>query len=151
MAGIAITVTEMNPPAQGKKQWNLIDSTGKRWGVNPEDANMFSPGQSYTVDQYKSSEFKGKTYYTISAASPIQRQANGPAPIVAPPQATLTLKDEVIFVAGQMNNAMSNPSINPFGITTVERIKFINDCRTAWRNTFGKVQSDDEMSDEIPY
>lgn len=159
MAGIQITVAELRPPAPGKKQYKLVDSTGKQWGVWADKANLYQIGQSYVVEKYKTNQFQGNTYYTIEEAAPLST-ANGqgnvqrvePRVQAPPPQAIgVTLKDEIIFIAGQMNYAMSNPNVNPFSITTVERIKFINDCRTAWRNTFGKRQGDDEMSDEIPY
>lgn len=159
MAGIAITVAEMNPPAPGKKQFKLVDSTGKQWGVWADKANLYQVGQSYMIEKHKTNNFQGNTYYTIEESRPMSNGQGTQATSVrqeprvqAPPPQALTLKDEVIFVAGQMNNAMANPSINPFGITTVERIKFINDCRTAWRNTFGaRAQSSEDMNDEIPF
>jgi hypothetical protein len=62
----------------------------------------------------------------------------------------LTVKDEMIFVCGIMNNSMANANVNPVELTLVEMIAMVNKAKQAWRNTFGKFQQADDMNDELP-
>ena len=153
-----ITVAGITPPAIGKKQGHIIDSAGSKWNVWGDKLQNYRIGGTYEIT-YDQNEFNGKTFNVIKSANPSnaapsqpsrveQKPADGwPGPIQQQPSA----KDEMIFVCGVVNNAMSNTNINPFEITLTELIAMVDKARSAWRNTLGKSQRRDDMDDGIPY
>jgi hypothetical protein len=134
-------------------------------------------GVSYEI-QYEIKEFNNHNFNLISTANPtnslsqqstlpLQRPPNAQyvpnqpghqtMPSQAPqawpgptPKVQLTVKDEMIFVCGIMNNSMANANVNPVELTLVEMIAMVNKAKQAWRNTFGKFQQADDMNDELP-
>src|SRR5882672_5947176 len=65
-----ITVTSIEWPQAGKKMGAVIDNEGQRWGVWPDKLPGYKQFLTYEIG-YKSNDFKGKTYYTIETARPI--------------------------------------------------------------------------------
>lgn len=165
MNQITITVARVEYPEAGKKQGKVHDTTGKKWQVWADKLQNYQPGLSYVIKKIEPFEYKGQTYYTImesallpGGAAPPQAmgQMPPPAPIAQQHQARqqlpfFTPKDEMIFVCGIINNMMSNPNMNPSTLQQTDLIQLVILARTAWRNTFGKSQSDEAMDDRIPF
>lgn len=170
MTSITITVADVRPPAPGKKQASVIDSTGKRWGINPSDQNSYRQFQTYEVTRFKESFFQGKTYYTIESAVPASGMQNAspppslPAMKAALPGHYIAPDDQRrmdIFVCGAFNNAMANHDTSPFSVAEEDFVRLINRLKQAWKKTLGP-QSDpisssrpntdnDDMNDSIPF
>lgn len=162
-----IIIREIVSPQPGKKQYSLIDTSGQRWGVMPEDRGQYTVGGIYEVVDSKSSVFQGKTYVTLNHAKFIGMEdgsvplpGGGPAPSYspppqrfaaprttaarsAPPRQTFTpqpsnaSKDMHIFVCGALNNILSNPNVNPLELTAPKLINIVQQLTTAWRQTLG--------------
>lgn len=163
---VVITVAEVHQPQPGKKQGKVIDQTGKVWYVWADKVNNYRPGSVWAIDKIKSSMFQGQMYNTIMDATPLdsanpglaaaphgaptQSYAPSPKPS-AVPQPSMTQKDEMIFVCGVVNNLAGNQNNDPTAITAQTLIQWVNHARQAWRNTFGKVQADEDMDDQIPF
>ncbi len=167
---IVITVANVLPPGQGKKQASIIDDTGKRWGIAVTEMGNFRQFGSYEILRFKENVFQGKTYYTIEQSVPVTGNPNV-SPPPSPMQSAVNSGSYVntndqlrmdIFVCGAFNHMMSNPSINPMDITgetlvfTVERLKAV------WKKTLGpqpdpisstkaRGGSDRELDDHIPF
>lgn len=161
MSQTTITVAGINPPELGKKQGKIVDTAGNKWNVWGDKIASYRMGVTYDI-VYETNEFKDTKFNVIKTANPSNaapqpaRQAPrssddwpGPQPSVAMPQHG-NPKDEMIFVCGIINNAMSNPNVNPFETTLTELIAMVDKARSAWRNTLGKSQKSDDMRDEIP-
>lgn len=161
MPQATITVQAKQSPAIGKKQGKLQDTEGNLWNVWGDKLQNYREGVTYDI-VYEDSEFNGHTFKVIKTANPSSAGAKGdgwpgPTPQLkpAPQQAAQihpqpTAKDEMIFVAGIMNNTMANPNISPLELTLTEMIAMVDRARSAWRNTLGKSQRADDMNDEIP-
>lgn len=157
MNNASITIAQVLLPEPGKKQGKVIDTLGNKWNVWADKLQNYRIGVSYDI-KYEENEFNGKTFSVIKTANPsnnppahparaAQKPTDGwPGPILQQPNA----KDEMIFVCGVVNNAMSNTNINPFEITLTELIAMVDKARSAWRNTLGKSQKADDLADEIP-
>lgn len=157
MPQTTITVQAIQSPAIGKKQGKIQDTSGAMWNVWGDKIQNYREGVTYDVT-YEEQEFNDRKYNLISkgtpsnaaprlAAQPKSDGWPGPAPQIS---MTGTPKDEMIFVCGVVNNAMSNTNINPFEITLTELIAMVDKARSAWRNTLGKSQKADDLADEIP-
>jgi len=164
MPSTMITVQAKQSPAIGKKQGKIQDTAGNLWNVWGDKLQNYREGVTYDI-VYEESEFNGHTFNLIKTANPAQAKPPGSVtPVADPrqviprndgwpgPQSTLAAnpKDEMIFVCGVVNNAMSNTNINPFEITLTELIAMVDKARSAWRNTLGKSQKADDMNDQIP-
>ena len=164
MNPVVITVDNVEPVAEGKKQGKVFDTTGKRWGVWANQIDNFVPGQTYSLTKIKSSVFQGKTYYTIEEFAPINGtgMAAGYVPThhAAPPRAAaVSNKDQQIFVCGIMNNLAGNPAVNWLAMSIDDKIQAVQEARYIFDVTFGgkprrqtaTAQQADDMNDEIPF
>jgi len=158
-----ITVAGISPPGQGKKQGHVIDTQGDKWNVWGDKLHNYQMGVTYEIT-YDPSEFNGAKFNVVKTAKPLAATSGGgggggiPYTTSAPRRVEVpqslpqpTAKDEMIFVCGVVNNAMSNTNINPFEITLTELIAMVDKARSAWRNTLGKSQKANDMDDEIPF
>lgn len=165
MPNATITVAGILPPGPGKKQGHVHDTEGNKWNVWHDKIQNFRMGVTYDIT-YEQSEFNGAHFNVIKTANPSngapqprQQQAAppndgwpGPAPRAPTPMAQQpSVKDEMIFVCGVINNAMSNPNVDPFAVGAVEFVAMVNKARQVWRNTLGKSQAVGDMNDEIPF
>lgn len=172
MSDILITVAEIKYPEPGKKQGAIYDTAGNRWGVWADKLENYAIGQSYSISEYDTYDFKGKSYHTIKKASRVA-SAGAPQPSYAPvrqappqfvPQAApqampqqppvptpdyQAIKDIHIFVCGAINNTLSNPNVNPLSLELTDLIALMNKYQTAYRNTLGKRHHDHDLNDEI--
>jgi hypothetical protein len=71
-----ITVAYIDPPGEGKKQATIKDSNGTRYGIFPEKMGDYRKGGTYDVE-FKSREWQGKNYHTITSAKPVNGESNG--------------------------------------------------------------------------
>jgi len=163
MPAATITVQAKQSPAIGKKQGKIQDTEGKLWNVWGDKLGNYREGVTYDIT-YEESEFNDHKFNVIKTANPSNNKPStgalprdgwpGPSPRPGQPVAPIPLqpnaKDEMIFVCGVVNNAMSNTNINPFEITLTELIAMVDKARSAWRNTLGRSQKADDMNDEIP-
>lgn len=155
MSQATITVAGITPPEPGRKQGKITDTEGNRWNCWADKLQNYRMGVTYEIN-YETNEFNNKKFNVIKTANPSNA---APRPAAQPksdgwpgPQPSLAAspKDEMIFVCGVVNNAMSNTNINPFEITLTELIAMVDKARSAWRNTLGKSQKADDMNDQIP-
>lgn len=165
---IQITVADVIYPAAGKKQGKIIDHTGKEWQVWGDKMANYSRGSSYVVQKYKTSDFKGRTYYTIEEATPV---GQGPGMVrppaipstpvrMAPVQPNLSENERRldIFVCGAFNNLMSNPNVNPTLLSAADMISLMSRLKDTWVNTLGpnrpgtakRAQDNSDINDELP-
>lgn len=155
---INITVADVVYPAPGKKQGKLVDQTGKTWQVWGDKMGGYQVGGHYLVKKYKTSDFRGQTYYTIEEAIPVGAgpgtqqsapaprptgQASGPAPTV-----TDAVRRMDIFVCGAFNNIMANPNTNPAMLQAQDMIEMIRRLKETWAKSFGR---NEDMNDDIPF
>ncbi len=150
---ITITVADIRPPAEGKKQGSVIDSTGKRWGVWKDKIGDFKQFATYDVLEFDTNEFMGKTYYTIKKfvlkSEPVSSGVLIPAvgASYTPPDQNRTRMD--IFVCGAFNNIMANPNVQPFDMTPKWAIAVINTLKEAWKATLGPDAKEPVKADPI--
>jgi len=159
MSQATITIAGINPPEIGKKQGKVIDTEGNKWNVWGDKLHNYRMGVTYDV-VYETNEFNGKNFNVIKTVTPSNKApttksgddwpGSQPRQTQPPVQQSASPKDEMIFVCGIVNNAMSNTNINPFEITLTELIAMVDKARSAWRNTLGKAQKADDLADEIP-
>lgn len=164
-----ITVASIEWPQAGKKMGAVIDSTGMRWGVWPDKLHGYQQFRSYEIG-FKSSDFKGKTYYTIESAIPLG-EGSKPSGLIMPdhpipPPPPMPRQDDAddkrrmdIFVCGGFNNAMANPNTSPLVMNSENMIGLINNLKAAWKATLGpqaqpmqrKGALNADLDDEIPF
>lgn len=155
MSTTIITVADVKPPAPGKKQASVIDSTGKRWGIKPEEMSNYRQFGTYEVERFKESYFNGKTYYHIESAFPVNTSSASTQAVSSyektafrdapPPRPAYSYdtnySDEQrrmdIFVCGAFNNILSNPEMSPSNMMAKDFIAIINNLKTAWKATLG--------------
>jgi hypothetical protein len=164
---IQITVADIIYPAPGKKQGKIIDHTGKEWQVWGDKMAGYNRGNSYVVQKYKTSDFKGKTYYTIEDVMPVQGgPAPQPRPIPNEPVRMVPSSGPIsdterrmdIFVCGAFNNLMANPNVNPAMLQAADMIEFVKRLKATWVNTLGpnrpgtaaRAAQNADMNDELP-
>lgn len=154
---IRITVADVVYPAPGKKQGKVIDHTGKEWYVWGDKLSGYNRGGNYVISKYKTSEFKGKTYYTIEEVSPAGAGIGmaGPAPArpMAPsPVAAFDHERRMdIFICGAFNNIMSNPNVNPALLQAADMIEFVKRLKATWMTTLsGPPKPGSDMNDSLP-
>ena len=156
---VVITVAGIVPPGVGKKQGKIHDTTGKSWNVWGDKLHNFAMGHTYSIT-YDTNDFNGAKFDVIKTADHV---GSAPANVMNPPPAQARTqpttyspqpsnRDEQIFVCGALNNAMSNPNVNPMMLTGPDVIGLVEKFRMAWRNTLGKTQSNDtDLNDQIPF
>lgn len=165
MNPVVITVDTVEPPAEGKKQGKVFDSTGKRWGVWADKIGQFVPGATYSLTKIKSNVYQGKTYYTVEEFAPIN--GRGYTPQAAPsrqgqvgaPAQGYGNKDQQIFVCGIMNNMAGNPNVNFLGMSILDKVQLVEELRYVFDVTFGgkprrqanPPQEAEDMNDSIPF
>lgn len=71
-----ITVQYVNPPKEGKKQGSVKTSDGRFFGVYPELLSAFPSAGTYEIE-FKSRDFNGKQYHTVTSAKPVSGQGGG--------------------------------------------------------------------------
>lgn len=161
---IRITVADVIYPAAGKKQGKVIDQTGKEWYVWGDKLSGYSRGNNYVISKYKTSDFKGKTYYTIEEVSPVgvgetqqsyRAPAGGGVAIPAQQRPTPQRDDSQlqmhIFICGGFNNIMANPNVNPAMLQAADMMEFIKRLKAAWLSTMsGPPKPGDDMNDSLP-
>jgi len=159
-----ITVTSIEWPAAGKKMGAVIDNEGQRWGVWPDKLPGYQQFRTYEIG-YKSNDYKGKTYYTIETARPLNGTGGVTGLIIpraAPPKQDESFDDKRrmdIFVCGAFNNIMSNPSFNPTVQSNADMVEIVRGLIQVWKLTFGpqaqavveRGMRDDELNDSIPF
>lgn len=155
MPNAVITVAGITPPGVGKKQGKVSDTTGGVWNVWGDKLHLYRMGVSYDIT-YEDGEFNGRHFKTIKTANPTNaapaQATPQPQQHTAPPPSNQN-KDEMIFVCGALNNALSNPNAMPFELTAIELATFVKKIRQVWRATIGNSQqsSDDDMNDSVPF
>jgi len=159
-----ITVTSIEWPAAGKKMGAVIDNEGQRWGVWPDKLPGYQQFRTYEIG-YKSNDFKGKTYYTIETARPINGTGTVTGLII--PKAVPLKQEENfddkrrmdIFVCGAFNNIMANPNMNPAVFKVEGMAAMVEMLKRTWQRTLGpqaqavveRGTRDDELNDSIPF
>ena len=168
MSNIIITVADIKPPAPGKKQASLIDSTGKRWGISVNEMTNYRQFGSYEVVKFKESYFQGKTYYTIEQAVGTSdgagaiRQPTG-VPLTgssgsAPAPYTEDQRRMDIFVSVLINNS----NIDPAGAAEEDLVSMVLKFKRVWKRVFGPQpdpissggghdETNGELNDRIPF
>lgn len=167
MPMMTITVQGTEAPKPGKKRGRIKSETGMLFQANPELIEKVSMGMAYEI-AYKDEKFGDVSYRVVEAIYPAPisggpTRAPTAAPRATPMPATAPeySKDMHIFVCGAYNNALANPSIDPFGLTTSDKLKFVTEQMEIYRLTLGRKPEDrietgnrqsfkDEMNDEIP-
>lgn len=166
MPMMTITVQGTEAPKPGKKRGRIKSETGMLFQANPELIEKVIMGSDYEI-AYKDEKFGDVSYRVVEAIYPAGSKAPSPAPrpggsvgqqrSAAP--APDTSKDMHIFVCGAYNNALANPSIDPFGLTTSDKLKFVTEQMEIYRLTLGRKGQlppkqegvDPDFDDEIPY
>lgn len=167
MSDIQITVADTKPPAEGKKQGKVIDTTGKTWQVWADKLHLYQPGGTHLVQKFKTFEFQGKTYYTIEQATAVGGAAPAQASAVqayVPPPTPFTSTSEVtrrmdIFICGIMNNTASNEKLLDYPENElVEKIQML---KRVWKRSFlsgdtsitsgAPARDNSDMNDDIPF
>lgn len=174
-----IVIREIIPPSPGKKQYQLIDTSGQRWGVFPDHIQDYQVNGVYKVIEADSRPFNGKIFTTLKSAEfigmesgeiplpsnrPVQHAA--PAPQRSYPQRSAaprsfsrpsvsgggdTARDRHIFVCGALNNILSNPNTHPAELNTQKLTSMIRMLMEAYRYSLGgETTLKDDMDDEIP-
>jgi hypothetical protein len=95
-----IEVASTAPPPEGKKKGTIRTAGGETLYCWPDKLGLFRPGQAYAVE-YDESQFKGRTYKTITRVKPApnamapieQERASRPAPSI-----DKTTNQEIEFV-----------------------------------------------------
>lgn len=159
---IRITVADVIYPAAGKKQGKIVDQTGKEWYVWGDKMAGYSRGGSYIINKYKTSDFKGRTYYTIEDVMPAsggtvssqpQSRPVPETPIklqMAPPVSDHERRMD-IFICGAFNNLMANPNVNPAMLQAADMIEFVKRFKATWLSTLsGPPKPGDDMNDSLP-
>jgi hypothetical protein len=96
MSNRTITVAEVQPPGQGKKQATVKDTDGNYYGFFPDAGFIITAGDTYDCE-LRDREYRGKTYYTITAAKLQAASGGGGGGASAGPTIE---KDEHIYVTG---------------------------------------------------
>lgn len=167
---VIITVADIKPPAPGKKQASVIDSTGKRWGIAANEMSNYQQFGTYEISRFKESFFQGKAYYTIEAA--VQTGGGTNAVSSQPLRPTTPVSQSVpqgysenqrrmdIFVCGAFNNIMGNPSTPDVNVHSSQfYVDIINNLKAAWKLTLGPQAQpiqpvkalNEDMNDDIPF
>ncbi len=160
---IVITVANILPPGQGKKQASVIDDTGKRWGIAVTEMGNFRQFGSYEILRFKENVFQGKTYYTIEQSVPVTSgSASASAPSVqrytTSPAYTEDQRRMDIFVSVMINNS----SFDPLLTEEDELVNICNKFKSVWTRVYGpkpdpisstraRGGSDRELDDHIPF
>lgn len=160
MQTITITVAAIEWPKPDKKLGAIIDSSGQRFGVWPDKLPGYQQGRSYEIG-YESSEFKGKTYYTVKTATPTSSAAPGliiPRPPTPPNRSASTEDDQRrmdIFVSVLINNSSFDPATAPES----EVVDVIKKFKNIWKRVYGPQPQETlergalnrELDDNIPF
>lgn len=161
MPMMTVTVQGTEAPKAGKKRGRIKSETGMLFQANPELIAKVKMGETYEL-AYKDETFGDVSYRVVEAIYPPKSDRAPPAAPSAPRAAALapdTSKDMHIFVCGAYNNALSNPTIDPFGLTTSDKLKFVTEQMEIYNLTLGRKGQlppkqegiDPEFNDEIPY
>lgn len=150
MIPVTITVANVEYPQAGKKQGRITDSTGKMWGVWANEVSNYQQFTSYEVLEYKTNDFKGKTYYTIVRSKPVNLNGGGagatPRPTGQPVRPTpppvqaydVDVQRRMdIYICGAFNNIMANPGVDPVNMTPEAMISLVNQLKAVWKRTLG--------------
>lgn len=79
-----IEIKYLNPPREGKTNWNVKTPDNRIFGLKAELAQTLRQGETYEVET-KSREFNGKTYYSIEEVlAAANGNGNGHAATPAP-------------------------------------------------------------------
>ncbi len=174
MQTVTVQVASVTWPKPGKKNGTIKDVNGVLYSTPPQFLQNVQQGVMYAIS-YKQNQFQGQTFNMVETIAPVQggmmpqpqpqTQAAPPAQYVPPQQqqphqqgkpaghyAAISDREraEQIFVCGALNNMLSNPTRDPFAISGTELTATVNMLRKVYANTFGGVQRNDEMADEIP-
>lgn len=154
---IRITVADVMYPGPGKKQGQVVDQTGKQWYVWADKLHNYQKGGSYMIQKYKSSDFRGKTYYTIEEAQPIGgspipvREVPNTAVRLAPVAASDTERRMDIFICGAFNNIMANPNVNPAMLEAADMVQLVKRLKTTWLTALGSPpRTGSDLNDDLP-
>lgn len=163
MPQAVITVAGITPPGPGKKQGKITDTNGGKWNAWGDKLANYRMGVSYEI-VYEEDEYEGHPFRTIKTANPTNaapapqpavhgQYAAPPAQVIGSTEPSFTKKDEMIFVCGALNNALSNPNVVPFQMTVIEIATFVKLLRQVWRGTLGATQQQvrDDMNDSVPF
>lgn len=172
MPVVNVTVSELRPPAVGKKRGRIVASDNTLYQAAPELLGKMATGQNYNI-VYKDETYGELTYRVAESAVP-----SGPSPSVAPAgrppapqQARYGSTDmptaERIFVCGALNAILANANTDPSKLSVASLVVNVNLLRQTWLNTFGggtsqagaqpppattaPVSLKDEMNEEIPF
>lgn len=170
MATTTITVNEIRPPKPGGKKYVLVDTSGDFYYLWPDAAAQYQVGQSYDIN-YTASNFRGSTIRNVdsgqpSAAPPQQaRPRQGATGQAAGSGGYNTYRETSATDAERMMvTALVRAGVQAGSVALNEQdlTNAINDCRAAWRNTFGNpgqramgpagpAPRRMDMNDDIPF
>ncbi|SRR6266436_627589 len=160
MQTTTITVAAIEWPAAGKKLGAIIDNSGQRWGVWPDKLPGYQQGRSYEIG-YESSDFKGRTYYTVKTATPVSGGIPGLIIPMPPALESRPVSNEDnqrrmdIFVSVLINNSKFDPA----SASEQEVVDVINKFKNIWKRVYGpqaqetlpKGALNKELNDEVPF
>ena len=140
MTDITITAAKVYPPDKTPYA-QIIDQTGKRWGLYKERAGLVQQGGTYVITDHEEKEIGGKTYYTIKKFQTVVNGSTPPAssaPAAAPSQRVDDKQRGIeMAVCALMKACLENPSINPFDLSVMDHVEQLQKLRQAWLGVFG--------------
>ncbi len=149
-----ITVAKIEPPAQGRKQGTIHDTSGGRWKAWGDKLANYQVGSTYTIT-YKTNSFNGQSFNVIDNAVLASHGTPQQARQVAATQTNSDDKrSEDIAVLALIKEWVAKiPVGDTEGLAHALRV-----CRSAWRNSKNVLpskietgpQNAEDFGDEIP-
>ena len=134
MSSAVINIASINPPEPNKQQATIIDATGSKWKIWPNNLGGIEAGKRYSIE-YTTSQFKGRDIHLITKAypaEPVAGNGNGHAPSASPP-------NEMHFVTTLLAAFITSGQIKPGDKAVLwETVKMLRGCYAA---TFGMKET----------
>lgn len=167
MPSMTMKVMAKEAPQPGRKRGRVKNEAGMLFQASPAILDMLHIGKTYDIN-YKDDEFNGNKFRVLETF----KEVGGPPLPSSSPNTTYSQqgtgghqgpttsnKDMHIFVCGAYNNAIANPNVNPFDLTTSDKLKFVTEQMEIYNLTLGRKGQlpprqegiDPEFNDEIPY
>lgn len=173
-----VQVADVIWPKPGKKNGTIKGADGQMYSAAPALLQPIQRGVMYSIN-YKINNFNGMQFKMVEQIVPMQggmvqqpmgvtppqtitgnlpqsqpQQTPAPQSYAKPAGSYAAISDrersEQIFVCGALNNMLANPTRDPFAIRGDELRQTVNMLRQVYANTFGGVQRNDTLEDEIP-